>query len=134
MNSLSGKLILAMAVISAVALGGCAATVRESQTTEKSNLTVGVVKSEIIKGETTQAEILELFGSPNIVTKNRSDDEVWNYNRMSFENVSGSDGGFIILWSGSRAISSSTTKSFDLIITFDENDVVKDYSVIAASF
>ena len=35
---------------------------------------------------------------------------------------------------GSRAVSSATTKSFDLIIIFDENDIVKDYSIIAASF
>lgn len=134
MSSQSAKYTLALVILAAVALCACAAKVRESQPSEKSSLTVGVVKSEIIKGKTTQAEILELFGSPNIITKNRSDDEVWNYNRMSFESVSGSDAGFVILWSGSQAISSSTTKSFDLIITFDENDVVKDYSVISASF
>jgi hypothetical protein len=113
---------------------GCAATVKETQPTEKSNLTVGTVKTEIIKGKTTQAEILKLFGAPNIITKNRSNEEVWNYNRMSFESTSGSDAGFAIFWSGSRALSSSTSKSFDLIITFDENDVVKDYSVISAQF
>jgi hypothetical protein len=111
---------------------GCATSgVKEMSNT---NLTSGKVKMEIKKGVTTQAEILQIFGSPNIVTKNRSDDEVWNYNRMSYETAYGSDSGGFIFWGGSRAVSSATTKSFDLIIIFDENDIVKDYSIIAASF
>jgi outer membrane protein assembly factor BamE (lipoprotein component of BamABCDE complex) len=89
---------------------------------------------EIKKGETTQADILKIFGSPNLVTKNRDNDEVWNYNRMSYEAAYGSDAGGFIFWGGSRAVSSTTVKSFDLIIIFDNNDVVKDYSIIAASF
>jgi hypothetical protein len=113
---------------------GCATFPRSNEPTQKSNLTSGTVKKEIIKGETSQAEVLELFGAPNIITKNSDDDEVWNYNKMSFEKVSGSDSGGIIFWGGSRAMSTATTKSFDLIIVFDENDVVKDYSVISASF
>ena len=36
-----------------------------------SNLTYGVVKSKIIKGKTTQEEILKIFAS-NMVTKNKS--------------------------------------------------------------
>lgn len=113
---------------------GCATFPRTNEPAQKSNLTTGTVKKEIIKGQTTQAEILELFGAPNIITKNSNNDEVWNYNKMSFEHVSGADSGGIIFWGGSRAMSTATTKSFDLIIIFDENDVVKDYSVISASF
>jgi hypothetical protein len=95
---------------------------------------MGTVKTEIIKGRTTQTEVLKLFGAPNLVTKNRSNDEVWNYNRMSFDSVSGSDSGFAIFWTGSRALSSATTQSFDLIIVFDNGDIVKDYSVVSASY
>lgn len=36
---------------------------------QKSNLTFGVVKSKIIKGQTTQEEILAIFGAPNMVQK-----------------------------------------------------------------
>ncbi|MCF7871250.1 MAG: hypothetical protein K9L95_06235 [Candidatus Omnitrophica bacterium] len=115
-------------------ISGCATFPQSQQPAEKSNLTVGTVKTKIIKGETTQAEILKLFGSPNLVTKNRSDNEVWNYNRMAFETKTGSDGGTLILWGGSRAMSTSTTKSFDLIIEFNDNDIVKDYSIISAQY
>ncbi len=123
-----------LVILVCIFLVGCATYPRQVESTQRSNLTIGTVKSKIIKGETTQAEILEIFGSPNIVTKNKSDNEVWNYNRMSFETATGADGGTLILFGGSRALSTSTTKSFDLIIIFGDNDVVKDYSIISASF
>jgi len=91
---------------------------------------MGVVKSEIVKGSTTQDEILKLFGSPNLVSKNKSNREVWSYNKMSVEQKAGSTDFF----AGQRASQSSSSKSFDLIITFDENDVVFEYSVISKTF
>jgi len=122
---------ISLCIVSVLFFGCATSGVKEMSNT---NLTSGKVKMEIKKGVTTQAEILQIFGSPNIVTKNRSNDEVWNYNRMSYESAYGSDGGGFIFWGGSRAVSSATTKSFDLIIIFDDKDVVKDYSIIAASF
>ena len=113
---------------------GCATFPREEENISSSKLTTGTVKKEIIKGETTQAEVLNLFGSPNLVTMNSESEEVWNYNRMSYSTTSGSDGGSLIFWSGSRAMTTATTKSFDLIITFDKNDVVKNYNVISAAY
>ena len=130
-----GKILLLITAIVILCISfvfGCA-TFPEKET-EKSKLTVGVVKQMIIKGETNQAEILETFGSPNLVTKNKEENEVWSYNRMSFEHKEGADGIFYIFGTGSRAMTTATTKSFDLIITFDENDIVKDYSVISASY
>ncbi len=53
---------------------------------------------------------------------------------MSYNMESGASGASLIFFGGSKAISSSTTKSFDLIITFDNNDIVKDYKVIYASY
>ena len=121
-------------VLLAFIISGCATYPSSKEPVEKSNLTVGVVKKEITKGKTTQAEILKLFGSPNLITKNRDNKEVWNYNKMSFEAKAGEDAGTLILWTGSRAMTTATTKSFDLIIEFDDNEIVKDYSVISASY
>lgn len=117
-----------------VILSGCATFPKANDPLEKSNLTMGTIKSKIIKGQTTQEEVLKLLGSPNLVTKNRVNNEVWNYNRMAFESKSGEDAGGLLLWGGSRAMSTATTKSFDLIIEFESNDVVKEYSVISAQF
>lgn len=101
------------------------------QPKQKSNLTVGMVKSKIIKGETNQAEIMAIFGAPNLVTINKSDNEVWNYSKMSFESgaAAASD-----VWLGSRALATATTSSFDLIIIFNDDDIVIDYSIISASY
>lgn len=109
---------------------GCA-PMPNIQPKQKSNLTVGMVKNKVIKVETNQAEIMEMFGAPNLVTKNKDDDEVWNYNKMSFESGTGTARD---VWLGSRALATATTSSFDLIIIFDDNSVVKDYSIISASY
>ena len=116
------------------AVSGCATFPEDKEPMQKSNLTTGVVKKEIIKGQTTQADILKLFGAPNLVTKNRDNNEVWNYTKQSFDTKVGADGGTLILWNGSRAMSTATTKSFDLIIEYDKNDIVKDYSIVSASY
>jgi len=139
-NNKTIYLILALLIGSLSA--GCYTTPNIGNESQGSNLTVGMVKTQVIKGETNQAEILEIFGAPNIITKNRDNDEVWNYNRMSFDTASSSGGILAIFWTGnvagagsaSKAASTATTKSFDLILIFDENDVVIDYSVIAASY
>ena len=101
-----------------------------TEPSQKSNLTFGMVKSKIEKGKTTQAEILELFGSPNLIAKNRSNDEVWSYNKMSVQ----SQGGRTDFLMGTKASTSTSSQSFDLIVTFDENNIVKDFSVVSTSF
>ena len=44
-------------------------------------LTLGKVQSQIKKGM-NQTEVLEVLGSPNIVTKNSSGNEVWTYDKI----------------------------------------------------
>ena len=48
---------------------------------KKDNLSLGKVQSQIKKGM-NQTEVLEVLGSPNIVTKNSNGDEVWTYDRI----------------------------------------------------
>lgn len=63
---------------------------------QKSNLTVGMIKTEIIEKKTTQTEILELFGSPNMVTTNSKGQEVWTYNKSAYQESSASMGGGVV--------------------------------------
>jgi hypothetical protein len=123
------KIIISLLVIT---LSSCTAYKygANSEPTQKSNLTFGVVKSKIVKNVTTQDEILKLFGSPNLITKNKSNDEVWSYNKMSAQTRAGSSEVFF----GQKASISSNSQSFDLIITFDNQDKVNDYSVISTSY
>src|SRR3989338_5125782 len=46
-------------------------------------LTYGMVTKSIIKGQTTQGEIIQLFGSPNITTVAKDGSEVWTYDNIS---------------------------------------------------
>lgn len=114
-----------------LSLLGCSSTTIPKQ---KSNLTVGVIKSEVIKGATTQTEILGIFGAPNMITKNRANNEVWSYNKMSSESTQKSGFENFLFVGSNSALSSSTTSSFDWIIIFDENDIVEDYSLISSVY
>ncbi len=116
-------------------LAGCATFPKPTESAQQSNLTAGTVKSRITKGTTTQEEILKIFGAPNIVTKNKNAEEVWNYHKISYEAFGAAKNDvYFFLQGGSRAVSSTTSRSFDLIITFDKNEVVSDYSIVSAQF
>lgn len=117
-------------IISAFFLMGCASV----QPVERGNLTPGMAKTTIVKGQTAQAEILEVFGSPNIVTKNKSGNEVWAYDKMSVESGASEVYGTAILVGGSGSRASTSTRTFTLMIEFGENDVVKDYSYRSSAF
>jgi uncharacterized protein YcfL len=129
------KTYATLSVLGLVLIAGCASFPKVNESAQQSNLTHGNVKSQITKGQTTQAEILQIFGAPNITTKNKSQQEVWNYHKISYESFGAQkDDIYFFLQGGSRAFSSTTSRSFDLIITFDDKDIVTDYSVISAQF
>jgi len=122
---------LSLLICGIISLEGCKSQPQEPTTNP---LTLGEVKRTIVKGETNQSEVIKVFGSPNMVTRNKKDNEVWSYSRMSFDSKrSDSFGGFIFV-GGSKATSSQASASFDLIITFDNKDVVVDYEVIQTKY
>ena len=101
---------------------------------QKSNLTTGMVKAKIQKGMTTQTEVLQLLGAPNLVTKDKTGQEVWTYSRQSFQSKSSGVSGALILITGTKAVSSAASTSFDLIITFNNKNIVQSYSMISSQF
>ena len=109
-------------------------TPNETGQIEKSNLTAGMVKKTIIKGITTQNEILKVFGGPNIITKNKSGNEVWTYDTISVVK-SGEEGYWNVVVGGvSGGKSSASTRTFTLMIEFDSNEVVKECSYRTSAF
>ena len=113
---------------------------------QKSNLTFGMIKKHIIKGETSQAEILNLFGAPNITTKNKSGEEVWTYDKIAVSKsdkagglgvgLGNASGGTVVggMAGAGGSSSSTSSRSMTLIITYGEKDIVKDYAVMAQEF
>lgn len=112
---------------------------------KKDNLSLGKVQSQIKKGM-NQTEVLEVLGSPNIVTKNSNGDEVWTYDRIgtfqsSSNNASATIGqaqlgrGFwTFLFGGttnsvqSNSDRKTESKSLTVIITYNESKVVSDFT------
>ena len=119
------KIFLSVCVI--VFLISCASTPEE-----RSNLTFGMVKKHLVKGHTTQEEVIGIFGAPNIITKRPGKQETWVYEKVSHE-TSSSKGIFGICGIGD-AQTQSGTKTMTLMLYFDENDTFSDYSVMETHY
>ena len=112
---------------------------------KEDKLTLGTVQSKIKKGM-NQTEVLEVLGSPNIVTKNKSGNEVWTYDKVGSSQSSTSgvsatygqaqlnQGFWAFLFGGttnsaqSSSDNSTESKSLTVIITFDSNSTVSDFT------
>ena len=129
-------------------LGACSAThhsadVREA--TDSTELTVGTVQKEIRIGMSA-AEVAEVLGSPNIVTTDEQRRESWIYDKISTEvaysRSSGGIAGLLIGSSGaggasgskSAGAASSNQRTLTVIIKFDDEDRVRDFSYRTSSF
>ena len=161
MNYFNLNLSLAAGTAAVIFLGTGCATERapvgwqqppqgEHETVQRDPLSYGAVTATVKKGETTQEDIIRLFGSPNITTINAGSDEIWVYDRIS--NTSQHNG-----WSEARRFRTyfglgpyesdeatassktgtgreSSTRTLTVIITFDSVKKVKDYSTRATQF
>lgn len=105
--------------------------------TSSQNLTVGKVQGEIKVGMSA-ASVAEILGSPNIVTTDEKRREHWIYDKVSSESVSTSNsvGGGIIIFGGRSAQrqNSRTQKTLTIIIKYDEEMMVRDYSYNYSQF
>lgn len=145
-----------VSVCLALALAGCmsAAEHRKAvQSEEGDRVTVGKVQREIRVGM-SGAEVLQVLGSPNIVSSDEKRREVWVYDKISTEKVfSRSSGGVSTLvlvgsligsalvggaaapyYSSSAGASSTTQRTLTVIIKFDENKKVRDFAYHTSRF
>lgn len=129
------KTIATLGLVMVCALG-CAKP--QPVTTRNSELTHGNVQMNLKVGETTQTEVLEVFGAPNITSIDGSGREVWTYQRHATVSQSSSRGGYwtIVLAGGGGTASGSetTSRTMTLIIKFDESKVVSDFNSRTSNF
>jgi outer membrane protein assembly factor BamE (lipoprotein component of BamABCDE complex) len=133
-------------------LGGCmtAGEHRDAVRDDtKGRLSVGTVQREIHVGM-SGAQVTEVLGAPNIVTTDENRREVWIYDKISTEvTYSKSEGGLAALIFGaigsggggllgsanqSAGASSQSQRTLTVVIKFDENKVVRDFSYHQSSF
>lgn len=122
-----------------VFLSGCVSvTPPEPLSTRNSPLTQGNVQMNIRTGATTKAQVLEIFGAPNVTTRDGQGREVWTYQRQAQVSQQSSQEGYwnVLLFGKTESASGFETSSrmITLIIKFDANDVVSDFNSRASNF
>lgn len=100
------------------------------------------VSEKLVKGETTQAKVLEDFGAPDVVEKTPEGD-MWAYSRFANENESVGAGAyhyasiFASTWTGmglDGSKSSSSTKTASLVLYFNKDKILKTYTFRTEKF
>ena len=142
---------LGLAIAVAILTSGCmsAGEHRNAVQGEGERLTVGKVQREIKVGMPS-AEVARVLGSPNIVTTDEERREVWVYDRISTESVySESRGGVAALvlagsgnvagaaapvYSSGAGARSTTQRTLTVIVKFDKESRVRDFSYHASQF
>ncbi len=118
-------------------LSGCA-SLPQPVTNRNSILTQGNIEMNLKVGHTTKADVLEKFGSPNVVTRDGSRCETWTYQRAAQASQSSAATNFwtLLLVSQSKNNSGfeSTSRMITLIIKFDRNDIVADFNSRTSNF
>ncbi len=109
-----------LAVIVCMATIGCASVGNESLRKESESS----VTSKIIQGKTSKAEVRAIFGSPNKTSFTDGGLEIWNFD---FTNVSADAISYVPIVNLFGA--SSSGKKKELVVMFDQSDVVKRYSM-----
>jgi outer membrane protein assembly factor BamE (lipoprotein component of BamABCDE complex) len=138
-------MVMAMA---ALLTAGCGATrhaadVRAADDIDR--VTVGTVQKEIVIGMSA-ADVAAVLGSPNIVTTEEERQETWIYDKISSDVtyskssgtivglIFGSAGGGAGVGTTSAGSSSSSQRTLTVIIKFDSNSRVRDFSYHTSRF
>ena len=131
----------------AVLLGACSATQHRAEVQDDSidRVTVGTVQREITLGMPS-AEVAAILGAPNIVSTDAERREVWIWDKISTDVaysrssgviaglVVGGDGGGAGAGSKNAGAASSSQRTLTIIVKFDHEGLVRDFSYRTSSF
>jgi len=123
-------------IVSSAIISGCYST--PDTVSKDTTMTQANVVINLKKGETTQADVLNAFGAPNIVTTDASGNEVWSYQRNGMTSQTSGDGFYatIILagYNSGNSGFSQSTRTATLIIKFGQDKKVTDFKFMSTSF
>lgn len=138
-------------ILAACLAASTAAIARQKETPDSANtLTHGMAQMTLHVGTTTQTEVLEAFGAPNITTLDAQGQEVWVYDRqatVTSTSASGFSIGMLLGGAGggvagggglgfgsSKSKASQTQRTMTLIIKFGGDKRVVDFKSRSSSF
>jgi outer membrane protein assembly factor BamE (lipoprotein component of BamABCDE complex) len=139
--------ILIVTLLPAI-VAGCSATqhatdVRDAQDGDR--LTVGTVQKEIHLGMSA-ANVAQVLGSPNIVTTDNERQETWIYDKIATDVaysrsngsvvglIFGSSGGGAGVVSVNTGASSTSQRTLTVVVKFDSDNWVRDFSYHTSRF
>jgi len=145
-----------LSILIAVFCSGCMSATQHRQEVsnpEADRISVGKVQREVRVGMSS-AEVVEVLGSPNMVTTDEKRREVWVYDKIATDhaystssggisalilggNVGGSGavgGGIGSGYSRGSGASSTSQRTLTVIIKFDEQNKVRDFAYRQSSF
>lgn len=145
-----------MLIAMTLLLTGCMSAHQHYQQTHgarERQVTIGIVQKEMRK-RMSAAEVVAVLGSPNIVTTDSEGREVWVYDKIStdvtYSNDSGGLGAGLLMgstsggtaggglgsasYSRSSGAQSRTQRTLTVVIKFDEQQKVRDFSYHASRF
>lgn len=133
-------IFITVATVILLSLNSCQTT-RESSGntgyTQEKELTVGLVQKEIKKGM-SGADVADVLGTPNIVTKDEDGNETWVYDKIATEvNYSENQSSIFIFIGGVSDKSGTKTvtqKTLTVVIKFDDRSRVSSFSYHATKF
>ena len=140
------------AAILCLPLAGCISAAQHQQdvtSLDEERLTLAAVQRNVHMGMSGD-QVLESLGSPNIVSTDEERREVWVYDRIATEYVHSDSGAGLISLVGGAAgsvaggvlpsvnqksgASSRSQRSLTIIVRFDEQQRVRDFSYHASRF
>jgi outer membrane protein assembly factor BamE (lipoprotein component of BamABCDE complex) len=128
-------------------LTACTATqhVKDVRAEDADRVTVGTVQKEIRLGM-SGADVATVLGSPNIVTTDTDRRETWVYDKITSEVAYSESGGSIVglIFGGSggglgvgstrTGATSTSQRTLTVVIKFDEDKLVRDFSYHTSRF
>jgi outer membrane protein assembly factor BamE (lipoprotein component of BamABCDE complex) len=129
---------LVAAAAAALVFSACAPAPIKPVTTRNSEMTHGNVQMNLKVGETSQTQVLETFGAPNITSIDGAGQEVWTYQRAATVSQStGSNSYWTVLLAGQSQEASGleqTQRTMTLIVKFNDRKIVSDFRSRSSEF
>lgn len=134
-------------------MAGCSTNLSPEPFDANLRLTAGQVKMTVTTGVTTQSEIFEAIGTPNVVALESGRGEIWTYDQIKvrktaqgygagaffatlfgFSDFSSGAGEAGVSIGGNVATGTTSIRTATLIIRFDANEKVSSYKMLVTSF
>ena len=126
--------------LSVIFLAGCSTAgshLKSVKSDGADRVTVGKVQREIRIGMPS-SQVIEVLGSPNVVSTDENRLEVWVYDKIATDvSYSSNNGGVWLLLgsvTGSSGATSTSQRTLTIIIKFDADKKVRDFAYHSSSF